>query len=115
MDDQYGREALLLIGERTGLEPMVERWFSAVELGNVVRCGQQLGSREGQCSRFRDVAWLPGGRTLCNVHHFGNRGCRHRQYRQEFGKAFRAHADQPVLHQHGLGGSIGGFAYEVSA
>ena len=31
MDDQDGREALFLIGQRTGLEPMVERWFPAVE------------------------------------------------------------------------------------
>jgi hypothetical protein len=33
MHDQDGGEALLLIGERAGLEPMIESWRAAGKLG----------------------------------------------------------------------------------
>ena len=36
MDDQNGREAFLLVGKRTGLQPMVECRLSRAKIGDVV-------------------------------------------------------------------------------
>lgn len=41
---QDGGEAFFLIGERSGLEPMVQRGLPAAELGNVMRRGQRFWS-----------------------------------------------------------------------
>jgi len=45
MDDHDGGEALLLVGERPVLEPMVEGWLSAGEFGKVVGFGERFGRR----------------------------------------------------------------------
>jgi hypothetical protein len=43
MDHKNGREALLLVGERPGLEPPVERRLATGEFREIVGGGQRLG------------------------------------------------------------------------
>jgi hypothetical protein len=47
MHDQDSGETLLLVGKRSGLEPMVEGRLSAGELGNVVGCGLAVREPRG--------------------------------------------------------------------
>ncbi|OWW04730.1 hypothetical protein ATY81_01765 [Rhizobium sp. R72] len=44
VDDENGREALLLIGERAS-PPMIEHGFVAGKIANVMRAGERFGSR----------------------------------------------------------------------
>jgi hypothetical protein len=44
MHDENGGKALLLIGERSGFQPVVERRLATGKLGNIVDGGKRLGS-----------------------------------------------------------------------
>jgi hypothetical protein len=44
MHDENGGKALLLIGERAGFQPVVERRLATGKLGNIVDGGKRLGS-----------------------------------------------------------------------
>lgn len=67
--------------------------------------GQRLRNGESQGSAFRDVVWFPRGGTLLQFDHLRHRGRWRGQSGHELGKAFRTHADQPVLHQYVFGGA----------
>jgi hypothetical protein len=62
MHDQDGGEALLLIGERAGLEPMIESWRAAGKLGNVVGCGEKVREPRGPRLSALRCTLVPTGR-----------------------------------------------------
>lgn len=67
VNDQHGGEALLLIGESTGCQPVIERRLAAGKLRDIVVCGKRFGDREGQGSALRNVSGFPGRGP---IHHF---------------------------------------------
>jgi hypothetical protein len=48
MDDKNRGKALFLVGERPCLEPPIERWLAAGELGEIMDRRQQLGAGDRQ-------------------------------------------------------------------
>ena len=53
MNDQHGRETLLLVRERAILQPVIEYRLAAVEGGHIVGSRQRFGMREYQFNALR--------------------------------------------------------------
>ena len=83
VNDENGRKTLFLVGERPGLEPVVEGRLAATEPGNVMGRGQRFGSRKSHDSTLRSIAGLPRRGAFREFHHFRDGSRRRCESRHE--------------------------------
>ena len=102
VDHNDDREALLLVRQGAGLEPVIERGASASEGREVVARGQKLRGRQ-HCSSVTRARGVPGRLALQEFDDLGHDLSRRSDRRRERIERRWVHAHEGIFHEHFLG------------